>query len=126
MVSNGVNDILTGIFTLQNTAKHSMTRMMSPPPLSHSGDVMLSFTSSTRLPWDPITPTVSHGYLNTLSHHRGDPVSSLLPADISSEHESTNNTALLSPALMMSFSLLIYFGKGTIVFFIISLAGNVL
>lgn len=31
IVSNSVNDILTGILTLQKTAKHSMTRMMSPP-----------------------------------------------------------------------------------------------
>ena len=31
IVSNSVNEILTGILTLQKTAKHSLTRMMSPP-----------------------------------------------------------------------------------------------
>lgn len=58
-------------------------------------DIKVSFTSSSSaLPGDPFTPAVSHGYLNSSSHHRGDPARRSLPAGIGPVSESTNNTLL--------------------------------
>lgn len=47
--------------------------------VSSSGDVKVSFTTSAMFPGDPVTPTISHGYLNSPSHHSRDPESSLFP-----------------------------------------------